>query len=473
MRSARRPQYDAAMTPRSDDGGTSGAGAPGETARPTAARRLAALAAIGLEGASVIVAIAALFSKPGPALLGLLAALLSVYGLLLFALKHGATRWLGAIVLLLGVTAAVVALLAGQLVVVLLVIFALTALAAGLATVALRPRPYRPPERRVPPPTKPFFLMNRWSGGGKVDRYGLDALARSLGAEVTLLERDMDVTETVEQAVADGADLLGAAGGDGTQALVAGVAARHDLPMLVVPAGTRNLFALDLGLDRDDPPAAIEALGEGGVEIRVDLGNVGGRPFVNNVSLGVYAEIISSPEYRDAKLTTALQALPAAAAPDSESGLQVKTPDGRVHSDPELVQVGNNQYEYRELRTSGTRPRLDTGLLGVEMIDYSSPDELDRVVRALASGRTESAEADGLIAGWTPESLSVESPYGKIPAGVDGEYLTFASPLTIRSQPGVLRVRVPADRPGLPAPIPTSSIETARELWSVVTGSSD
>ncbi len=415
-------------------------------------------------------AIVAVFSKPGPVLLGVLATVLSVYGLLLFVLKQGAARWIGAIVLLLGVTVAVVALLAGELLIVLLVIFALTALAAGLATVALRPKPYRSPERRVPPPAKPFFLMNRWSGGGKVDRYGLDALARSLGAEVTLLERDMDVVETVEQAVADGADLLGAAGGDGTQALVAGVAARHDLPMLVVPAGTRNHFALDLGLDREDPPAAIEALGEDGVEIRVDLGSVGGRPFVNNVSLGVYAEIISSPDYRDAKLTTALRALPDAAAPESESGLRVRTPGEEVHSDPQLVLVGNNQYEYRDLRTSGTRPRLDTGLLGVEMINYSSPDELDRVVRALASGRTESAEADGLLAGWTPGSLSVESPGAEIYAGVDGEYLTFTAPLEIRSEPGALRVRVPADRPGLPAPIPTSSIATLRELWSVVMG---
>lgn len=442
----------------------------GASATPMPGRRLAAVAAIGAEGASVVVALAALFSKPGPVLLALLAAGVSLYGLLLVAVRRGAARWLGAIVLLLGVIGGAVALLAGELVLVLIAVFALTALAAGLATLALRPRPYRPPERAAPPPSKPFFLMNRWSGGGKVDRFGLDQLARSLGAEVTILERGVDVVETVERAVADGADLLGAAGGDGTQALVAGVASRHGLPMLVVPAGTRNHFALDLGLDRDDPRAAIEALGEGGVEITVDLGSVGGRPFVNNVSLGIYAEIISSPEYRDAKLTTALEALPDTAAPDSESGLQVMTPDGRVHVDPQLVQVGNNQYEYRDLRTSGTRPRLDAGRLGVEVIDYSTDDELDRVVRSLASGRTGGAAADGLLARWTPESLSVESPGGAIHAGVDGEYLTMSSPLAIRSEPGALRVRVPADRPGLPAPIPTSSIATLRALWSVALG---
>jgi diacylglycerol kinase family enzyme len=183
-----------------------------------------------------------------------------------------------------------------------------------------------------------------------------------------MLEHGMDIVETVEKAVKDGADLLGAAGGDGTQALVTEVAARHDLPMVVVPAGTRNHFARDLGLDRDDPRAAIAALGAGGVEIRVDL--------------------------------------------------------GRVHVDPKVVQFGNNQYEYRNVRTSGTRPRLDTGQLGTELVDYDGRSELERVITGVASGHV-------------------------------------ARPL---------RVRVPADRPGLPAPLPTSSVATLRALWSVARG---
>jgi diacylglycerol kinase family enzyme len=343
-------------------------------------------------------------------------------------------------------------------------------LSAAAATFALRPHPYRPPERPVPPPAKPFFLMNRWSGGGKVGQFKLDEQARSLGAEVVMLEHGMDIVETVESAVKDGADLLGAAGGDGTQALVAEVAARRDLPMVVVPAGTRNHFARDLGLDRDDPRAAIAALGAGGVEIRIDLGRVADRPFVNNVSLGVYAAVISSPEYRDAKLTTALKALPDSAGLDADSGLRVQTPDGRVHVDPEVVLIGNNQYEYRNVRTSGTRPRLDTGQLGIELIDYDSRSELERVITGVASGHVAGAERDGLLARWTAESLTVESSSGVVHAGVDGEYLTLPSPLIMSCQAGALRVRVPADRPGLPAPLPTSSVATLRALWSVARG---
>ena len=106
-----------------------------------------------------------------------------------------------------------------------------------------------------------------------------------------------------------GVDLLGVAGGDGTQALVAGIAAEHDLPFLVISAGTRNHFALDLGLDRDDPSTCMDALRDG-VEVRVDLGMIGDRPFVNNASFGAYAEIVQSPEYRDNKEGTILSMLP-------------------------------------------------------------------------------------------------------------------------------------------------------------------
>jgi diacylglycerol kinase family enzyme len=109
--------------------------------------------------------------------------------------------------------------------------------------------------------------------------------------------------------VADGADMLGVAGGDGTQALVAGVAAEYDVPLLVISAGTRNHFALDLGLDRQDPSRCLDALTDG-VELHVDLGAVNGRPFVNNASFGAYAELVQSPDYRADKAQTALRQLP-------------------------------------------------------------------------------------------------------------------------------------------------------------------
>ena len=110
--------------------------------------------------------------------------------------------------------------------------------------------------------------------------------------------RRLDVAALARQAVADGADLLGVAGGDGTQALVAGIAAEHGLPFLVISAGTRNHFGLDLGLDREDPATCLDALTDG-EELRVDLGVIADRTFVNNASFGAYAEVVRSPAYRD------------------------------------------------------------------------------------------------------------------------------------------------------------------------------
>jgi diacylglycerol kinase family enzyme len=129
--------------------------------------------------------------------------------------------------------------------------------------------------------------MNPRSGGGKGVRFGLKDKAEALGATVALLEGPgpVDVAALARQAVAEGADLLGVAGGDGTQALVAGTAAEHDVPLLVISAGTRNHFALDLGLDRDDPARCLDALVDG-VELHVDLGFIGGRPFVTTPPSG-------------------------------------------------------------------------------------------------------------------------------------------------------------------------------------------
>ncbi len=167
------------------------------------------------------------------------------------------------------------------------------------------------PEHAAGRPRRAYLIMNPRSGGGKVTKFGLKEKAESLGAEVAMLDGQqiVDVAVLARQAVANGADLLGVAGGDGTQALVAGIAAEHDIPFLCISAGTRNHFALDLGLDREDPSTCLDALTDG-VEQRIDLGLIGDRTFVNNASFGAYAEVVRSPEYRDDKRGTTLRMLP-------------------------------------------------------------------------------------------------------------------------------------------------------------------
>ncbi len=155
------------------------------------------------------------------------------------------------------------------------------------------------------------------------------------------------------------------AGGDGSQALVATVAARHDIAHVCIPAGTRNHFALDLGLDRDDVVGALDAFTDG-VERRIDLARVNDRVFVNNASLGVYAKVVQSEAYRDAKLGTWTDMLPDLLGPDAEAiDLEFTAPDGTDCDDAPLVLVSNNPYELTHLSGAGTRERIDTGLLGI------------------------------------------------------------------------------------------------------------
>ncbi|MFL5736719.1 MAG: diacylglycerol/lipid kinase family protein [Actinomycetota bacterium] len=434
---------------------------------PSALRRLAAVGAFLCEVGVVVVAATGIVRSPGPVIGAIACIAVADWGIGEFVAHLGKRRWIGAGVTVLAVIAAIALLFAGELFGILLAAYILAAIAAALATVALRVRGYAPPEVRTPRPERAFLLMNPWSGGGKVEKYELEELARSKGAEVVILEKRMDVLTVLREAAEKGADLLGAAGGDGTQALVAEVAAERDLPMIVIPAGTRNHFALDLGLDRDDPRKALEALGPDGVELRIDLGRIADRPFVNNVSLGAYAEIISDPKYRDAKLATVLSALPDVAGPDASSGLRVRTPEGQEIEDPKLIQVGNNPYERRSLRNAGRRPRLDTGELGVDVVRFSEPPELRRLIGDLERGRSKI----GALHAWTTPTLTVTAQGGEVAAGVDGEYLTFPSPLEIASRPGVLRIRVPSKREPPLTQVPRGTLGILRSLRSVAMGS--
>ena len=158
------------------------------------------------------------------------------------------------------------------------------------------------------------------------------------------------------------------AGGDGSQAVVAAIAAELDLPYACVPAGTRNHFALDLGVDRDDVVGALDAFVDGG-ERRVDLAEVNGRVFVNNVSLGLYADAVQRKGYRDAKLRTLLDTVPEVLGPDG-TGLDLRWtgPDGHEHSSGAAILVSNNRYRLGHAVGSGTRPRIDDGRLGITIV---------------------------------------------------------------------------------------------------------
>lgn len=298
-----------------------------------------------------------------------------------------------------------------------------------------------PPEMRTAPPRHPFLIMNPRSGGGKVGLFRLREKAEALDADVLLLDtaHQQDVVALAGKAVERGADLLGVAGGDGTQALVAGVAARHGIPFMVIPAGTRNHFALALGLDRDDPSTCLDALTDG-VELRVDLGFIGERAFVNNASFGTYAAVVQSPAYRDDKVRTILQTLPDLLTRRRGPRLTVRTPDTVIEG-PQAVLVSNNPYRMGDLAGLGRREVLDSGALGVLGINV---DNAAQAAELLAGKR-----APGLTA-LTAQEVVVDADEPEIEAGVDGEALTLPTPARCTIRHRALRVRVPRHRPGVP-----------------------
>ncbi|MDR7084677.1 diacylglycerol kinase family enzyme [Arthrobacter ginsengisoli] len=304
------------------------------------------------------------------------------------------------------------------------------------------------------------LIVNPRSGGGKAVRFGLAEECRARGIEVLILEQGQDLAGLAEAAVARGADVLGMAGGDGSLGLVADVAARHGVPMVVVPAGTRNHLAMDLGLDRGNVLGALDAFGAA-VEHVIDLGQVNGRVFVNNVSLGLYAEIVRSPEYREAKVDTTLSMLPSMLRPGSRPfDLRFTGPAGERYTAAHVVQVSNNPYG-RTPATIVNRPRLDGGHLGV--IALKLPDDPAEAQRQLIAARGHSERFPGSVV-WEPSTFEVDSG-GPIDVGIDGEALRMAAPLRFTIRPGALRVRLPrAENRLSPAARPLRTPSTLRDV---------
>src|SRR6478609_3582349 len=286
----------------------------GADVHPTRAQVWLARSAFGAAFAAVAVLVGfAGLRSLSMVLVGVVGVVVFVAAAYWFLARRGVLRWAAAVVAVAAPILVLVLYIRAQLLWVALLSLAFLVLAgvAGRAALSVVTRDQSMPTYPARPVKHPFLVMNPRSGGGKVTKFGLKEKAEAMGAEVALLDGPgiVDVAALARDAVARGADLLGVAGGDGTQALVAGIAAEHDLPFLVISAGTRNHFALDLGLDRDDPSTCLDALTDG-VEQRIDLGIIGDRTFVNNASFGAYAEVVESPAYRDDKAGTTLQILP-------------------------------------------------------------------------------------------------------------------------------------------------------------------
>jgi diacylglycerol kinase family enzyme len=416
-------------------------------------RRLAAIGALllGIGGFALAIVVAVQEFPRGPIALACVAVAMTAawYGLL----RRGAVRVAGLTVGALGLAVAIVLLLRDRLLEELVVVGALV-LGCVCARAAFMVHANLP---RVPAPRRPVLFFNPKSGGGKAEKFALAAEARARGIEPIELGPPWDLERLVRDAVAGGADGLAMAGGDGSQAIVAAIAAELDLPYACVPAGTRNHFALDLGVNRDDVVGALDAFVEGG-ERRVDLAEVNGRVFVNNVSLGLYADAVQREGYREAKLRTMLDAVPDALGPGG-SGLDLRWtgPSGHEHSSGAAILVSNNRYRLGRAVGSGTRPMIDDGLLGVTVAGAPIGRSGHRPQRPWRE--------------WAAPAFEVDADQ-PVPAGIDGEAVKLDPPLRFCIRPGVLRVRI---APGHPGASPSSMLPegfglSARALLRIAAG---
>jgi diacylglycerol kinase family enzyme len=431
----------------------------------TVAQRWLARLALVAAAAAVLVPLAAIGFRASVALVlvGVVGLALTAAGVWWALTNKGPIRWLAVALAVLAPLLVLILYTSRGLLWVVLVALGLlaVAVAAGRAALAREAVPQKMREHQVPPPRRPYVIMNPRSGGGKVTRFGLKDKAEALGATVALLEGPgtVDVGALARAAVADGADLLGVAGGDGTQALVAGIAAEHDIPLLVISAGTRNHFALDLGLDRDDPSRCLDALTDG-VELRIDLGVIADRPFVNNASFGAYAAIVQSSAYRDDKRRTTTEMLPDLLVGHQGPRLVARAENVTVQG-PQAVLVSNNPYGMGDIAGLGRRARLDRGTLGMFAVTVQSA--------AQAAGLLRGSRSRGLIS-LAGREVVVDADVPQIPVGVDGEALVLDTPVRCVIQPAALRVRVPRERPGVPDPKPIMDWKRLQQLALTLPG---
>ena len=261
--------------------------------------------------------------------------------------------------------------------------------------------------------TRGLLIVNPRSGKGEPDAEDLRREAAGRGIDVHLLAPGDDAQEIAR--AASGA--IGVAGGDGSLGPVAEVALERDVPFVCVPFGTRNHFARDIGLDRDDPVAALAAFGSGR-ELRIDVGRAGPRVFLNNVSFGIYAHLVHRREAhrrrRDA--FARLRALWLSVRDRHPEPFVV---DGEPLA-ARVVLVANNAYEL-DLFDLGARDRLDEGRLHAYLAEGWLPRTWDERVA---------------------DRFTVERP-GGLRAAVDGEPTELESPVELSIEPRALRILLP------------------------------
>ena len=268
--------------------------------------------------------------------------------------------------------------------------------------------------------------------------------AHGFDARVTLAAGGKDMISAAKAALADGLPIVVAGGGDGTINAVASVLAGTDARFGVLPLGTLNHFAKDMGipLTLDDAIANIAR----GVPKRVDVGEVNDRVFLNNSSLGLYPDMVRDREKQQRRLgrgkwLAALWATLGALRRYPFLSVRLRLADGEEHARrTPFVFIGNNEYTMQGF-SIGERTRLDGGRLSLYVAQRPGRLGLLRLAWSALRGKLAQERDFDVLA---TESMEVETRHQHLPVATDGEVNIMATPLRYRIRPGALNVIVPS-----------------------------
>lgn len=290
--------------------------------------------------------------------------------------------------------------------------------------------------------TRVALICNPHAGRAEGRTEAVEHALRQTGAEVIVQSgTGGDLGELARRAVAD-CDVVATLGGDGTVNAVAAALVGTATPLLVLPGGTFNHFARDLGVPLDPVSAAL--LVRDGVQRKVDVAEVSGRVFVNNSSIGAYPVAVALRErLREKGVRNRWSAMARAALrtfrrfPTMRA--HIDGDDGAIDLETPFVFVGNNVYGGGEVK-AGERARLDAGLLGVVTTEATTRREALGLALRAALGRLDSG--GGVWQGATAE-VTVETAAASLLVSLDGEVVRMETPLAYRSRPGALIVLAP------------------------------
>ena len=308
----------------------------------------------------------------------------------------------------------------------------------------------------------PFLIVNPKSGNGRAIKAHIPKLAGAMGIRVFITKRGDDIEAVARRAVAAGADVLGISGGDGSIGAVAKIALEHKLPMVVLPGGTRCHFARDIGLE---PKRIADALqGFNGIERRIDVAVINKcRVVLNNVSFGLYADIIDHPDYREHKRDVSRRVLSDLVDGTKQAYDLRFQYGGRQFRKAVQLLIGVNRYTTLNVFEMGHRKRLDEGVLQIFALTRLNDSLVAKMLSAMSIGRLRGNALPDTYQ-WMANEFQVDAPDAQLVAGVDGERETYKTPVTIKIMPQALRLYVPAEgiRGRRKNPF---SLAIGRELW--------